>query len=258
MKKVLVDFESYYDGEISVTTQGLKNYVEATYPYLVSVVTDDMEFCGTPAECGQILGDSWFKDPQLNFVAANSNFDQALWEKTYGKTARDWSCVLDHAAYHQLPRDLANISRVLLKHKVDKSVRDKMKGVHYDSLPDAEKQQVLDYCLMDSIVAKQADDLLAPMSPVEERIAAHTRMCNRRGVHIDVAKVERDKTFLERIHHDAHRLIPWTKEGAAPLSYPAFAAWCATQGVNPPASLDKRDAACNAWIAANPGPAKVL
>lgn len=260
MKNVIIDWESFYDKktDVSVSSIGLPNYVEQSYAYLVSIVTDDMEFCGSPEEAAEALGDSWFKDPDLRFWAANSNFDQAWFERYFGKTDKDWHCILDLAAHDQYPRDLANVSRVLLGHKVDKSVRDEMNGVHYKDLPDAEQQRVLEYCLNDSVVEKKALGLLKPMSDIEAKIAAHTRMCNRRGVHIDTDKVERDKGYLQRIHHDSFKKIPWTKDGMAPLSYQIFAQYCHSFGVTPPKSLDKRDAACNAWIKANPDCAKIL
>lgn len=258
IKHIEIDFETYYDKDISVSVQGLKNYVRDSYAYLVSVTTDEFEFCGTPEELPKVLGDSWFKDSDIQIWAANSNFDQSWFEKYFGKTANPWKCILDKAAYSQYPRDVANVSRVLLKNKVDKTIRDEMKGVHFRDLPEARQQEVSDYCLNDSVVGRQIRTLLPEMSPVEDSVAAHTRMCNRRGVHIDVAKVERDKTYLERIHHDAFKLIPWTKDGAAPLSYTAFADYCAGKGVKPPVSLDKRDAACIAWVKANPEVSKVL
>lgn len=258
MKHIEIDFESYYDDDISVSVQGLKNYVRDSYAYLVSVTTEEFEFCGTPEEMPKVLGDSWFKDPGIQLWAANSNFDQAWFEKYFCRAANPWKCLLDRAAYSQFPRDVANVSRVLLKTRVDKTIRDEMKSVHYKDLPEARQQEVSDYCLNDATTERKMRLMLPEMSPVEDAVAAHTRMCNRRGVHIDVAKVERDKTYLERIHFDAHKLIPWTKDGSAPLSYTAFADYCAARGSKPPHSLDKRDASCNAWIKENPELAKVL
>ncbi len=250
MKNIVVDFESYYDKDLSVTTMGLPNYVAETEAYLVSMVTDEEEFCGSPYElrCASQLNE----DPDVQFWAANSNFDSALWDKYYGATLRPWKCILDLAAYSQYPRDLAGVAKALLKIKLDKSTRDEMKGVRYEALPEDEQQKVLEYCLTDSVVEKQILDKLPPMSDVEDRIAEHTRMINRRGVHIDEDRVAKDKTSLERIRFETFSKIPWTKNEEPPLSYPSLARWCAGQGVIPPKSLDKRDLDCEVWLKANP------
>lgn len=253
MKHVVVDFESYYDKEVSVTEIGLTNYVKAVDPYLVSFVSDETEFCGVPDDLPKLLNvDALAQDPDLQFWAFNSNFDQAFWEKKYPKTARPWKCGIDLAAFHQYPRNLAGIVKAVLHTELKKDVRDEMKGVQFNSLPESEQQRVLDYCLNDSLKGKQVLEKLGPMSPMEDAAAEHTRMINRRGVHIDTEKVDRDKTYLERIRLEAFKNIPWTKNGDAPLSYPVFAKWCAAHGAVPPTSLDKRDAECDAWMNKHP------
>jgi DNA polymerase len=258
MKPVVVDFESYYDAELSVSTMGLKNYVAATDAYMVSVVSDEIEFCGTIAELLTHTGNTWMGDPNIQFWAANSNFDQALWEKYFPRTAHPWKCILDRGAFHQLPFNLVGQVHAQLGRKLDKKTRDDMKGVRYESLPDAEQQKVINYCLEDS---KQEWDLLhslPEMSPVEDELAAHTRMMNRRGVHVDTAKVERDLGYLERIKFDAAKLIPWVEFDEAPLSPIAFGEWCRSMGVVPPASLDKRNVVTTAFLKSNPKIAAVV
>jgi len=257
-KCVVVDFETPYDKEISVDTMGLKNYVAAVDAYLVSVVSDDLEFCGTPAQAGQMLGDSWYKDPNLQFVAAHSNFDQAFFEKHYGKTVHEWHCLLDQAAGQQLPSNVAGLSKTLLGTSVDKTIRDRMKGVDFNSLPDSEQQRVVDYCLNDSLTEKQMLEKMPPLPEIEAAVAAHTRMINRRGVHIDTDAVEEDLTHLERLRFEAINCLPWVHEDRKPLSMDAFGDYCSRHGVAAPASLDKRDEACARWMAANPELAKLV
>lgn len=253
MKKYVVDFESYYDADLSVSNIGLPNYVAQTDAYLVSVIADDLEFCGSPVELVTSLGDSWINDPSHQFWAANSNFDQALWEKYFPKTAHDWECILDVASVSQLPRNLAGVSKTILGKALDKSVRDKMKGVRYETLPEAEQQEVFDYCHEDTKTTWELVHKLKEPTSIEKAIAAHTRLCNRRGVRIDVEAVERDLEYLERIRFDAMKRIPWVQEAdAPPLSYQQFSNYCRIRGVEPPASIDKRDDACKDWVNKNP------
>lgn len=259
MKNIIVDYETYYDPEISVVTQGLYNYTRSADAYLLGMISDDFEYVGPLQSAMTDLPiDQLAADPHVQFWAANSNFDQSWWEKYGPTTVHPWRCILDLARFHQLPRDLANVVRVVFKHKLDKSVRSDMKGVRFESLPDAEQQRVADYCLEDCRWEKRVLDTLPPMSPIEDRIALHTRMINRRGVHVDLDKVQRDKTNLERLRFEAFKSIPWTRENAPPLSYPVFSAYCSARGVAPPASLDKRDEVCRIWMEQNPELAKVV
>jgi DNA polymerase len=258
MKNIVIDFESYYDKDLSVTTMGVPNYVAKADAYLISVVSDEVEFCGGIEDLPRELGDSWMTDPDLQFWAFNSNFDQKIWEKYYPRTANPWKCGLDRAAFSQLPRHLAGVAKVTLGVDLDKSIRDEMKGVRYESLPEPRQAQVQEYCLGDGVTGKRLLEALPEMSDVEDKVAAHTRLCNRRGVHIDEDKVARDKTWLERLRHEAMMQIPWVQDGLPPLSYPRFAEHCAKLGVLPPKSLDKRDPDCKEWIQDNPEAAKAI
>jgi DNA polymerase len=258
MINVVVDFETYYDKELSVVTLGLHNYVRQSDAYIVAVKTPGWSWCGPVAEFGNKFGGSWITDPDTQFWAANSNFDQAFWEKYFPKTAHPWRCVLDRAAFHQLPRDLAGVSRVHLKKTMDKATRDEMKGVRFESLTPERQKQVIDYCATDTERTWEIVHSLPPMSPQEEELAAHTRLINRRGIRVDVDKVARDITLLEELRHASFKKIPWVASGGAPLSHEQFAHWCELHGAASPASLDKRDLACVAWMKANPELAKII
>ncbi len=257
MKNVVVDFESYYDAELSVSTMGVPNYVKATEAYLVSVVNDEIEFCGTPAQLLTQTGNTWMGDPELQFWAANSNFDSAWWHKYFPPTRHPWKCILDRAAFHQFPRDLVGVAKVACGVLVDKSTRNEMKGVRYEELPPARQQEVSDYCLNDSQVEWDALHKLGPMTSIEDEIAEHTRALNRTGVHIDLDKVERDLKYLERIHYDAIKGIPWA-EDRPPFSQLALAEMCLAMGLTAPSSIDKRNAECTAFMKANPRAGEVI
>ena len=262
MRKTVVDFETFYDtqAQLSVKTIGLHNYARRADAYIVSVVNEDVEYCGPVAEMPKALGDTWMTDPDMEFFAANSNFDQRFWEKYYPKTARPWRCVLDKAAFHQLPRALAAVAEVHLHKKLDKDARREMDGVRWEGLGDEQQQRLINYCLEDSITERDIEESLGPMSPVEQELAAHTRLINRRCVHINVEKLDRDITLLEQVRFEACQSIPWAEgdDEEKPLSYPRFCKWVATHGSQPPLSLDKRDERCRVWIGENPTLAPVL
>lgn len=242
MKNAIIDFESYYGKECSVSTVGVPNYVNSSYAYLVGVLVDG------EAQCGELLNDhellnfcfNLAEDPTVRPVAANSNFDQAWWEKCFPAFKKDWYCVLDQSAFNQFPRNLAGCAMAALGETVDKSLRDEMQGKHYDDLPPAEKDAMQHYCLNDVIKEAECMDRMPPMSPTEEKVAAHTRMVNRRGVHIDRELVDQDKTRLETMRFDAFNAIPWHKD-AQPLSYKALQRYCVMHSLPVPRSLAKTD-----------------
>lgn len=260
--RVVVDFETYYDADLSVLTLGLRNYVRQADAYIISVVGEDLRWCGTLPELEQRYP-ALIQDINLGRVeawAANANFDHSFWQKHYGApcTVPPWQCLLDLAGFHQLPRDLGNVTRVALGRKLDKDVRATMKGVRFESLPPAERERVIQYGLDDSVAGWELLQKLAPMSPVEAELAEHTRLINRRGLHVNAEKVRRDIGLLEDLRFESLKKIPWVSEGEAPLSYPQFAAYCERHGVGAPASLDKRDLKCAAWMQANPELAQVV
>jgi DNA polymerase len=253
MNNVVVDFETFYDKAqgISVVDQGIPNYTAAAEAYIVSVVTDEFEFCGTIEQARQQFPERFWSDPQNQFWAAHSNFDQA-WAEKYGwKTARPWKCALDLAKFSQLPSQLAEITRVVFGEKLDKSQRDKMNGVQFESLPLTEQQALIEYCLNDSIKTKKLIETLPPMTATEDRIAEHTRLQCRRGIAINTDLLEEDKTRLHQARHNSFLKIPWRNE-FKPLSPQGLAQFCSKNGIPCPASTAKTDEDCSDLMSTHP------
>ena len=250
MTNVVVDFESYYDDDINVVDQGVPNYVRDTSAYIISLAIDNEQaMCGTLKECEEICRNV-ASDATITPVAANSNFDQALWEKYFPPFKRPWHCILDQSVFHQFPRNLNGAAKCVLHLPVDKTMRERMKGQKYEELPAAEQRGVQEYCLNDTVIERDLFQTMAPMSSFEERVALHTRMMNRRGVLVNQQLVADDKTKIEAMRFDAFNSIPWHAD-FPPLSYPAFVRYCGTKGLSAPRSLDKTDEACEALMTEN-------
>lgn len=245
MKDIVVDFETFYDKKegISVTQQGNANYARTADAYIVSIVSDDIKWCGTIPEAQAKFPASFWADPEHRFIAANSGFDQTFAEKYGMHTAKPWKCVLDLAKFHQLPQNLASALQVTFGTKLDKTLREEMNGVDFFQLP-VEKQEALKtYCLNDSVETLRLWKKLPPMTDVEDRIADYTRMTNRRGVAVNVDLVEKDKTRLSEMRFRAFNLIPWHATDR-PLSYQALCRWANNKGIKVPESLAKTDDEC--------------
>jgi DNA polymerase bacteriophage-type len=257
MKNVVVDFESFYSSDINVVQQGVPNYVRDTDAYIVSLeIEGEAAVCGTLKEleetCRNLAADATVRP-----VAANSNFDQALWEKYWPAFKLPWFCILDASVFHQYPRNLGGLAKVVLGRPVDKSMRDKMKGVRYENMPEAEQQKVQEYCLNDAVVESECFRALGPMSAFEERVAAHTRLQSRRGVFIDSELVDSDKTKIEQMRFEAFKAIPWHAD-TKPLSYPALVKYCNAAGLPVPKSTAKTDEATDDLMTDNPALAEVI
>lgn len=253
--QTIVDFETYFslkDG-ISVTAQGNDNYIKSADAYIVSIVDEEFEWCGTIEQTTQQFGESFWSDPNRDFWAANSNFDFG-WAKKYWPSAAakdDWQCILDRGNGNQLPRDLANLARVAMNVKVDKSLRDSMNGVRFEDLTPEKQQALIEYCLNDSIQSKALLAVVPPLSPIEQKIAAHTRLMNRRGVCVDVDRVEKDITKLQEIRHQSFKAIPWHLTDK-PLSPKALARYCEANNIPVPVSRAKNDEDCAELMSDHP------
>lgn len=259
MNQFVVDFETYYKkGEVSVTDQGVDNYIRASYAYLVSIVGQGTSFVGSPTEALEKFPQAFWADPNNQFIAANSNFDQAWASHCFDvKFERPWQCVLDKGAGIQCPTNLKGVVKAVLGRAVDKSLRDGMNGIHWDTLPDSEKQALRNYCLKDSVDTLDAWNKLAPLSAIEQKLAEHTRRINRRGVHIDQEVLEDHKTILEAAMHAAFRRIPWSQVDK-PLSSKALARWCDLKGIPVPESVAKTDEVCTELMTAHPALNEVI
>lgn len=256
MKNAVIDFETYYDKDISVVNLGNPNYVKAADAYIVGVLVDGEAHCGTLQEMADLC-QNLSADPTVRPVAANSNFDQAWWEKYWPAFSQDWHCILDQSAFNQYPRNLIGLTEAALGQKIDKTVRNDMKGVRYEDLPAERQQTVQEYCLNDCVKELECLEAMPPMSPVEEKIAAHTRLINRRGVAINTDLVAADKTKLELVRFESFKKIPWHNVDK-PLSYQALVRHCAKIGVPCPKSTAKTDEECADLVSDHPALAEVL
>ncbi len=250
MTDAVIDYESFYSQNISVSTQGNINYMRDADAYIVAAQVGEEIFCGTIAEMGPTM-EQLIKDPNVQCWAANSNFDQGWTEKYWGPSAHNWKCVLDVGRFNQFPGNLAMLSKVVLGIPLDKTTRDEMKGVVYEELSEVRRLEVQRYCINDVRRTHEVLRAMPSMSSTEDKIAEYTRMANRRGVNINVALVEEDKTKMSAMRFESFKAIPWHAD-EKPLSYPALSRWCLTQGIPVPASTAKTDEDCADLMSEHP------
>jgi hypothetical protein len=258
--RFVVDYESYYNlkEDVSASTLGNANYVQQSYAYLVSVVGPGLQWVGEAGVALAKFGDSFWTDPQNEFWAANSNFDEAWTRKMWRvPEMAPWKCVLDRGAVNQYPHHLAGLTKQLLGKPVDKTLRDYMNGRHWADVDPGKQQELRDYCLGDSIEEMKVLERLPEPSTVEDAVAAHTRLINRRGVRIDVDRLDSDRERLMQYRHRSFLAIPWHND-EKPLSPAALGAWAKKHGLTVPASLAKTDEWCADLLKKQPLLAQVV
>jgi DNA polymerase len=248
-----VDFESYYDGECSITTLGPRGYF--SHPqfdaYMVTIVGDDgFVYAGCPRELDWAMLDG-------NVVLShNASFDESLY--LYGVEAgwfnpcspAEWHCTADMTAFLGLPRSLKNASAAVFGMEVNKTTRDNMKGKQWGSMTDDFKKEVTEYAIVDSELCLRLWKELSDRWPQTERnISVLNRKVGQRGLPIDTTLL---KTNLEQIRTElfnAEQSIPWIGDHT-PLSRKAFNEQCRAQGIEPPASLAAGNEEADKWFAA--------
>jgi hypothetical protein len=129
---VAIDFESYYDKDISVTTMGAWKYARETDIYMVAMYFDDGDcFVGQPADA------PWSDCHLRDWIMHNAAFDLTLFEalveagKVPGVEPRYVFDTADLAAYLGYPRSLKEAAKHLLGIEMSKSTRDNMKGMKW-------------------------------------------------------------------------------------------------------------------------------
>jgi len=253
METFTIDFETYYDKNISITQQGTHNYLR--HPdcdiYLVSVVNDNFKWVGHPEEF------NWDILKGAALVAHNMAFDGSVLKllQERGLVPREVGsgglhCSADLAAYHQLPRNLAGACAVALGDNlpVDKTMRNYASGRYWKDMPAEAKAKMKEYALRDSEAAWNLWKKLSPAWPdAEQKVSRHTREQMWRGIRVDTDTLNAHLEDLKRQKWDAENEIPWA-EDAPILSRKAFDAECRRHNLTPPPSLAKGDPAADKWV----------
>jgi hypothetical protein len=245
-----IDFEAYYDAEISVVTMGAWKYARATDIYLVSVACDDgFTFVGSPKDC------PWEKLDGCVAIWANAPFDLTLleWLQESGVVPRikfsECQDVLDLSKFLGRPGSLAGACQSLLGIEMSKDTRNNMKNKKWAEMSDEFKQEVREYALKDAKLTLQLWIEHGDKWPWFEReLSRQTREMGMRGLPVDVERAEGYVKHLKRLIWDSTALIPWAKdEGAKILSPRALAEECRKVGLVPPKSLAQDSEECAAW-----------
>jgi DNA polymerase I-like protein with 3'-5' exonuclease and polymerase domains len=248
-----VDFETYYDNEVSITTLGVYHYLRHPQAdlYLVSIATDTgLQYVGSPFDFdwNQISGSDW------TWLSHNAQFDQPVFERIQeiaeekGNTnvpqhlsLAAWHDTADLAAFLGVPRSLKESSNLLLGTELSKDVRDQMKGQRWAEMTPEFREEVCKYAIDDAVYCLQLFTDHGHKWPQHEReISAMTRNMALRGVPLDVEGIKEDIRKLTTSLWEYKQSIPW-KETNALLSPIALREECAKHGLKAPDSFAQND-----------------
>lgn len=248
---IAVDFETYYDKEVSIKILGPRGYF--SHPqfsaYLVSVVGNEgFTYVGDPREFNWNLLDGKV------ILSHNASFDETLFkfgvEKKWWTNChpKEWHCTADLAAFCGIPRSLKGAAGVALEIEVSKETRDSMSGKRWEDMTPAFRAEVINYAAKDSELCLALWDKLSDNWPIHEReVSRVNREALQKGIPVDQALLKSYKEALTVRLFEAEKNIPWINE-ACPLSRAAFNEECRKQGLTPPKSLALTDEEANKWI----------
>ena len=248
-----IDFETYYDKQVSITTLGIHQYLH--HPdcsiYLVSVYSAEAGFSyvGKPDKL------DWHQFHGHTFVAHNARFDRACFERLreLGIVPADvqveWQCTADLVSALGYGRSLKAAVESVFGVAVNKDTRADMCGKTWeDAIRLGMAQRLGEYCLKDAWYAYHLWNKLAPDWSEKERcLSALTRDMGDFGVHVDQPLLADGMQKLLRVMDESMAKIPWA-DGSTPILSPkCLKEECAKAGIPAPISLAQDSEDCAAW-----------
>ena len=248
-----IDFETYYDKQVSITTLGIHQYLH--HPdcsiYLVSVYSAEAGFSyvGKPDKL------DWHQFHGHTFVAHNARFDRACFERLreLGIVPADvqveWQCTADLVSSLGYGRSLKAAVESVFGVAVNKDTRADMCGKTWeDAIRLGMAQRLGEYCLKDAWYAYHLWNKLAPdWSEIERCLSALTRDMGDFGVHVDQPLMADGMQKLLRVMDESMAKIPWA-DGSTPILSPkCLKEECAKAGIPAPISLAQDSEDCAAW-----------
>lgn len=215
---VAIDFETYYDNEISLSkipTWRYTNHPDAV-PHTVSVFGQDISFVGEPKDF------DWNKLHDRELIIHNATFDGLVLRRLRNEGVipdsvqfKRYIDTADMASYLRFPRALGDVIRVLFDVKLAKDVRDRMKGKTRRQMGDEGWREEMDqYALDDAKYTFMLYEKYGHLWPESERrLSEITRESGWKGVRVDREKASRNLDDLKEMLGQMERQIPWDWEG---------------------------------------------
>jgi hypothetical protein len=252
-----LDFETYFDPELSVTTLGAHGYFETLtidQIYLVSVVVEDgRSLVGHPRDL------DWSFMAGSTIVVWNGGFEiqglrrlREIGLAIPAPETYDLVDAADLACYVGLPRALKGAASVALGVTIDKGIRDvDMKGKGWEDMDLDLQERVKEYAIKDSEYTLQIWNKYKDQWPDNERLVSKlSREWAADGIGADVEGMKEAASKLKLTLWEAGNKLPWYNPDdpkSVPLSPKKLAEQCRDVGIPCPTSLAMDDEDCAKW-----------
>jgi hypothetical protein len=249
MKTYAVDFETSYTKDRSIGTHGTLGYLAHpdTDIFMVAVVGEGIQYVGPPKDA------PWDLVRGNRVVAHNYSFEWAVLRECERRGIikeplnETGFCTANLSAYLQAPRNLLGASQELLGIQLDKTTRDKFKNKNFHTLPDAIKEEITGYALMDAKACYTIWEKFRHLWPEHEQLLSdHTTLMGHRGIPANEEAIENGIRTYKEILWGLEKLIPWA--GTNPvMSLPQLRDACRKAGIPAPESTAKDDEDFQVW-----------
>lgn len=258
----VVDFESYYDKDVTLKKLGYYHYLRAEVPglkpqdfiYMVSIVCDDgFRWVGHPKDV------PWERINGLTWLCWNAMMELHCEERLrelniIPKKVQPlkWIDVSQLAVYNGAPRNLEQAMLFFYGFKADKTMRSKAKGKTGAKLKELGLWDAMcEYALHDGDYPLRIWLEHEHTWPEKERrLAALTIEKAMQGVYINQPMVKKGIKRLELMMWEARKALPWVEDAdvaKGALSTKKLAEECRKAKIPVPPSTSEDDPACDAW-----------
>lgn len=238
---IAIDWETFYDtkSDYGIQQLGTWRYLhdDRFDPYLISVCD------GVHAWAGHYRDFNWDSLHGATLLSHNRHFDESVYEAGVEKNLfprvqlAGWHCTANMSACLSNRRALDSAVEFLLGRKVSKEVRKYADGKTADTMKaEGRWNSMLEYGRSDVINCHELYTKHGHRwTTFERRLSDLTiRQC-KRGVQIDVPKLQRYREFVSDAVKRMEQAIPWVRDGlAGPKGRKALAEQCRKDGIPTP------------------------
>jgi hypothetical protein len=282
MNTFAIDFETYYDREVSLKKMDVWSYVH--HPkfdcYLMSIYGTVPQASSLPCLSPQQLTpdnsqpgtefrwvghpkdfNQWHLFENAILIAHNAAFDSLVFRRLQEQGIIPqidnrkssianpiWRCTASLSVYLSAPRSLKGACKQLLDIDVDKTQRSKASGQSGADL--FGNEAMFAYALEDARLCYLLWEKFNHLWPDDEKeLATLTFEWGQQGIGVDLQTLEKSIQTLEKQRFDAVQHLPWVDDfnEDTPLSHRQLALACREAGIPCPVSLAMDDPDCEAW-----------
>lgn len=260
MRVIGVDYETYYDKEVSIKPLGIDGYIRhpLAKPYMVSMYSEDMDTGEVTLDYSGSMEDApWKELVGAHVVSHNARFDESVQLYHLGGAIPAWvkpgkySCTADLSVYLSGPRSLLGACEQLLQVKISKAYRGTALGKGAGDFTDSEWEEIAEAGRQDSKHCFLLWKHFHKHWPErEQEVSRINREMGRRGIYVNQPLLDEAINKVGRALWEVGQKFPWDwggKVSKTPLSPKKIAEQCRREGIPFPSSFAEKSEECQEW-----------